>query len=149
MNFMRYLNALAVIALVASAGYAYSIKYETILYAERIQKIKNDNRKLTDQIGMLRAELAHLTRPERLQALAEQHLDLKQLDLAQVGTINELPDRPPRTDSIGRKLELLGLAEPTNTPEARARAPVAGAKSPGHTTARNGATPSSRKQAPR
>lgn len=149
MKIVRYLNALAVIALVASAGYAYSIKYETILYAERIQKIKNANKKLIDQIGMLRAELAHLTRPERLQALAEQHLDLKQLDLAQVGTISELPDRPPRTDSIGRKLEMLGLAEPTNTPGEGTSAPLAGAKPASKAQARSGATPSSNRQAPR
>jgi len=117
MKIVKLLNVVAVLSLVASAGYAYAIKYETILYAERITKLKNDNRRLQNQIGLLRAELAHLTRPERLQHLA-QKLDLQQLDLTQIGSIRELPERQPRTDSIGRKLEMLGLSEPTNTPTA-------------------------------
>jgi hypothetical protein len=119
MRIARYLNALAVLALVGSAIYAYSIKYETILYSERIKKTKNANAALRDQIGILRAEWAHVTRPENIQALAEKHLDLQQLDLKQIGSIAELPDRPPKIDSIGRKLEILGLAEPTTTPSDR------------------------------
>jgi len=120
---IKLLNITAILALVASAGYAYSIKYETILYAERIKKLKNENKKLEDSILLLRAELAHLTRPERMQHLA-QKLDLQQLDLTQVGSIRDLPDRPPRTDSIGRKLEMLGLSEPTNTPASASANPA-------------------------
>lgn len=116
MRIARYLNILAIAALVSSAAYAYSIKYETILYSERLKKMRNANDAMRDQIGILRAEWAHLTRPENIQALADKHLDLQQLDLMQIGSIGELPERPPKTDSIGRKLELLGLAEPTNTP---------------------------------
>jgi len=116
MRIARYLNILAIAALVSSAAYAYSIKYETILYSERLKKMRNANDAMRDQIGILRAEWAHLTRPENIQALADKHLDLQQLDLLQVGSIGELPERPPKTDSIGRKLELLGLSEPTNTP---------------------------------
>ena len=130
----RYLNVLAVAALIASAGYAYSIKYETILYSERLKKTRNANSALRDQIGLLRAEWAHITRPENIQALADKHLDLQQLDLLQVGSIAELPDRPPKMDSIGRKLEMLGLSEPTNTPGAAAPA--------------GGATPSSKPRTP-
>ena len=116
MRIARYFNVLAVLALVGSAAYAYSIKYETILYSERLKKTRNANNALRDQIGILRAEWAHLARPENIQMLAGRHLDLQQLDLMQIGTIGELPDRPPKMDSIGRKLEMLGLAEPTNTP---------------------------------
>ncbi len=120
MKIARYLNAFAILTLVSSAAYAYSIKYETILYSERLKKTRNANNVLRDQIGILRAEWAHFTRPEYIQALAEKHLDLQQLDLMQIGTIQDLPERPPKTDSIGRKLEMLGLAEPTNTPAASA-----------------------------
>src|SRR5438309_843603 len=61
----RLLHFAAIAALVGSAVYAYSIKYETIWYAEQIVKT---NHKITaehDQIAMLRATWAHLTRPER------------------------------------------------------------------------------------
>lgn len=126
MKIARICNTLAILALVGSAAYAYSIKYETILYSERLKKTRNANAALRDHIGLLRAEWAHLRRPENIQALADKHLDLQPLDLKQIGSIAELPDRPPRTDSIGRKLELLGLAEPTNTPASPSR-PASGA----------------------
>ena len=67
----------------------------------------------------MRAEWALLTRPERLQALAQNSLGLKQLSLDQIVQISDLPNRPPKVDSIGRKLDDLGLGEPTNTPTDR------------------------------
>jgi cell division protein FtsL len=113
---LRYLNVLAVLVLIGSAVYAYSIKYETMLFAEQIVKARQDIEQEHDKIGMLRAEWAYLTRPERIQALADQHLDLQQLGLDQIVKITDLPDRPPKVDGIGRELESLGLGEPTNTP---------------------------------
>lgn len=115
----RTLNVLAVLALLGSAIYAYTVKYGTILYAEQITKIKNSNQRERDAIAVLRAEWAHLTRPPRIQALSDQHLDLKPLTVDQIVQVTDLPDRAPKVDSIGRKLELLGLSEPTNTPSDR------------------------------
>ena len=112
----RYVNAIGVFALLGSAAYAYSIKYETILYSAKIQKLENANQKQRDHIGMLRAEWAHLSRPERIQALSDRHLKLQQLKLDQIVSFRDIPERPPKTDSIGRKLKMLGLSEPTNTP---------------------------------
>ncbi len=125
----RYLNAVAVFALLGSAAYAYLIKYETILYSAKIQKLENEIQKQRDEIGMLRAEWAHLSRPVRVQALADRHLKLQQLKLDQIVSFKDIPERPPKTDSIGRKLKLLGLAVPTKTP--------------GNSSARSATTPSS------
>ncbi|MGE3245423.1 MAG: hypothetical protein AB7J19_03765 [Beijerinckiaceae bacterium] len=116
MKIVRILNAAAVCALLGSATYAYSIKYETILYSAKIHKLENANQKTRDQIGILRAEWAHQARPERVQLLAGRHLHLQQLKLDQIVHFKDLPDKPPKIDSIGRQLKLLGLAEPTNTP---------------------------------
>lgn len=114
---LRYLNVLAVVALVGSAVYAYSIKYETILFSEQIVKVQHSIEREQDRIAMLRAEWAYITRPERLQMLTEKHLDMQQLANNQIIlSASELPDQPPKVDTIGRKLESLGLAEPTNTP---------------------------------
>lgn len=113
---VRYLNVIAVAALIGSAAYAYSIKYETILHSAKIQKLKNANQKLRDHNSILEAEWAHLTRPARVQELADRHLKLQQLGLKQIVAFKDIPARPPKTDSIGRQLKLLGLAEPTNTP---------------------------------
>ncbi len=113
----RFLNVLAVAALVGSALYAYTIKYETILFSEQIVKVQHEIQREQDKIGMLRAEWAYLTRPERLQTLSEKHLDMQQVARDQIlVSAADLPDRTPKVDTIGRKLEMLGLSEPTNTP---------------------------------
>ena len=65
---VRILNILAIAALIGSAIYAYTIKYETIFHAETIVKLQHEIKLEQDQIGTLRAEWAHLTRPERIQA---------------------------------------------------------------------------------
>jgi cell division protein FtsL len=113
---VRILNILAITALVGSAIYAYTIKYETIFHAETIVKLQHEMKVEQDQIGTLRAEWAHLTRPERIQALADKFLDLQPVALNQIVQAEALPGKAPRVDAIGRKLEALGLAEPTNTP---------------------------------
>lgn len=113
---VRLLNVLAVLALIGSAIYAYRIKYATIFNAEEIVKLKHEIAAKRDEVAMLRAEWAHLIRPERIQALADKFLDLRPVNLSQIVKPEALPARMPRTDVIGRKLEALGLAEPTNTP---------------------------------
>lgn len=112
----RLVNVLAVAILIGSAVYAYTIKYETILFAEQILKVRHQIETEQDGIERLRAEWAILTRPERLQVLAEQNLGLRRLSLDQIVDAGSLPAQPPKTDTIGRKLEALGLGEPTATP---------------------------------
>lgn len=112
----RLIHVCAIAAIVGSAVYAYSIKYETIWHVEQVAKIKSLIQKERDAIAVLRAEWAHLTRPERVQALADKHTELGQMSLNQIVRLSELPEKQQKTDTIGRKLELLGLSEPTNTP---------------------------------
>ncbi len=112
----RIFHLFAIAALIGSAVYAYSIKYETIFYSEQIVKIQHQIDRERNQIGMLRAEWAHLTRPERIQKLADQHLQAQQLQLSQIVRASDLPARGVKVDDIGRKLDDLGLAAPTNTP---------------------------------
>ncbi len=112
----RLLNLIAIAALIGSAVYAYTVKYETILFAEQILKVKHQIVDEQDSIARLRAEWAILTRPDRLQVLAEQNLNLHRLSLDQIVDAGSLPLPPPKTDEIGRKLDALGLGEPTSTP---------------------------------
>ncbi|MCL2452149.1 MAG: hypothetical protein FWD08_00625 [Alphaproteobacteria bacterium] len=113
---VRFLNILAIAALIGSAIYAYSIKYETIFHAETIVKLKHEIIREQDQIGMLRAEWSHLIRPERIQALADKFLDLQSLALSQIVKPDALPAKAQRGDAIAQKLEALGLAGPANAP---------------------------------
>ena len=112
----RLLNVFAVLGFIASAVYAYTVKYETILFAEQILKAKHEIVVEQDAIDRLRADWAYLTRPERLQVLAQKNLSLKQLSLDQIVQVADVPDRAPKVDEIGRKLDDLGLGQPTNTP---------------------------------
>lgn len=113
---LRLLNVLAVAVLIGSAVYAYSVKYETILYAEQILKTRHQIAAEQDGIEKLKAEWAILTRPDRLAALADHGLGLQRLALDQIVQATDLPDPPPKVDSIGRKLDALGLGVPTATP---------------------------------
>ena len=126
---LRILNILAVGTLIGSAVYAYSIKYQTILFSEQIVKAQSDIRHEQDSINMLRAEWAYLVRPERIQALADQHLDLQQVDINQIVKVTDLPNRMPKVDDIGRELDSLGLGKPTNTPH-DAKSVLGGAATP-------------------
>ena len=112
----RIIHVCAIAMLIGSAIYSYSIKYETIWYAEQVVKLKNKIQREHDDISVLRAEWAHLTRPERIQTLIDRHMETQVLSLTQIVRATDLPDKAVKVDAIGRKLEALGFAEPTNTP---------------------------------
>jgi cell division protein FtsL len=105
----RFMNLVAIGALIASAVYVYGVKYQTIFASEEIVKTRHLIAKESDAINMLRAEYAHLTRPDRLQALADKQLDMQPLALNQIVKADDLPEPAAKVDSIGRKLESLGL----------------------------------------
>jgi len=112
----RLLHVIAIGALIASAGYVYSLKYQTIYAAEQITKTRHLINKERDAINVLRAEYAHLTRPDRVQALADKQLDMQPLALTQIVKADSLPEAAAKIDSIGRKLESLGLLGQAATP---------------------------------
>jgi len=114
---IRFIHLIVICGLIASAGYAYSIKYETLYDAEQVAKLKAQAQKERDAIAVLRAEWHLLNRPDRLQAAADRHLDLQQLGIQQLARLSDLPERQPRGDEIGRKLEALGVLQPTATPK--------------------------------
>lgn len=118
--FWRLVHFCAIASIVGSAIYAYSVKYETIWRGEEVAKLRHQIASERDEIAALKAEWARLARPERVQTLSEQTLELQPLQLDQIGSVADLPDRSERYDAIGRKLELLGLSEPTATPAASA-----------------------------
>lgn len=113
---IRILNFIAIAALIGSAIYAYSIKYQTIFHAEQVASLKAEIKKEQDQIGQLRSDWGHLTRPERIQALSDKLLPLQPIALNQIAQAEQLPAKTAPIDTIGRKLEDLGLSQPTATP---------------------------------
>jgi hypothetical protein len=114
---IRILHALAICGLISSAVYAYSIKYEALYFTEQIAKLKAKVQRERDAIAVVKAEWALLNRPERLQKMVQQKLDLQPMDVKQLARLADIPNRPDRGDEIARKLESLGLGEPTTTPK--------------------------------
>lgn len=115
---IKFLHVLAIAMLIGSAGYAYSIKYDTIYYAEQLAKMKARVQKERDAIAVLRAEWGYLNRPDRVQEVTDRHLpDIVPATVKHYARFSDLPERGPKTDEIGRKLEALGVLEPTATPQ--------------------------------
>jgi hypothetical protein len=91
---LRVLNSLIIAALVLAAAYVYKIKFESTVQAERVSKLRAEIRRERDAIAALRAEWTQLDRPERIQSLAQRHLKLKQVEVAQFDPLERLPERP-------------------------------------------------------
>jgi hypothetical protein len=102
---IRFLNLIAVGCLIASAAYAYSIKYETLYHAEQVAKLKTRIQKERDSIAVLKAEWQHLNRPDRLQEAVARHLDLQPLTIQQLARLSDLPNKAPKVDEIARLLQ--------------------------------------------
>lgn len=110
---LRLLHIVVLAALVFAAADVYKIKYESTLQAERVTKLRGELRREQDAIANLRAEWAKLDRPDRIQGLAQRHLQLKQLETSQFDKLDRLPDRPVElvpagtADPIGAVIETL------------------------------------------
>jgi cell division protein FtsL len=116
----RLMHAAAIAALIGSAAYVYGVKYRTIYASEQLVKARHLIAKEKDAINLLRADYAHLARPDRLQALADSKLGMQALALSQIATVGDLPEAQPKVDSIGRTLESLGFLKDSATPAASA-----------------------------
>jgi hypothetical protein len=112
----RLLHLFAILALVGSALYAYRTKYDTLFLSEQATKMRNKIASEKDGIAVLKAEWQYLNKPDRVQILADKFSDLQPFSIRQVVRWSDIPAKQGDVDSIGRKLESLGLSEPTNTP---------------------------------
>lgn len=97
---IRFLNVLALVALIGSATWAYSVKYETILVAEKLRKREAELQRERDAIAILKAEWHLLNRPERLQLLAKPEIGMQPMSARQVVEAKDVPIAPVRTDKI-------------------------------------------------
>jgi hypothetical protein len=117
---LRALNVLVIAALVVAAAYVYKIKFESTLQAERVSKMRAEVRRERDAIAILRAEWTQLDRPDRIQSLAQRHLKLRAVEVAQFDALDKLPERPvqivpPGTaDPIGAIIETFADTEVLN-----------------------------------
>ena len=93
---MRLLHAVAISMLIASAAYAYGIKYDTLYYAEEIAKIRARLHKERDAIAVAKAEWVLLTRPPKADEIGRK--------------LETLMGEPTATPKDKRSIERLGDA---------------------------------------
>lgn len=128
----RILNAVSVIALLAAAGIVYHVKYSSAFEAQEIAKLRTEIRSERDRIAILHAEWARRTAPDRVQALAEKHLDMQPLDVDHMDRLASLPAKPDASgDGLGGMIEALVDGPSLNppAPEAAASKPAKPARS--------------------
>ncbi|HEX2216223.1 MAG TPA: hypothetical protein VHG27_05960 [Xanthobacteraceae bacterium] len=117
---LRVLNFVVIGALVVAAAWVYKIKFEATLEAERVSKLRTEVRRERDAIALIRAEWTRLDRPDRIQTLAQRHLNLRPVEVKQFDAFENLPERPqplvpPGTaDPIGAIIETFADTEVLN-----------------------------------
>lgn len=67
---MRILNVVAVLLALASAFLLYGLNYDTRMVEGRLQARERQAERARGDIAVLRAERAHLARPDRIEPLA-------------------------------------------------------------------------------
>ncbi|WGD28783.1 hypothetical protein AncyloWKF20_13365 [Ancylobacter sp. WKF20] len=124
----RVLNAVSLIALLAAAGAVYHVKYSAASEAQKIAQLRDEIRAERDRIALLNAEWARRTAPDRIQALAENHLDMRPLDVDHMDRLASLPAKPEQnTDALGGMIEALVDGPNPNPAPPAAKTPAPGA----------------------
>jgi len=93
----RYISALLVFLMVLSAAAVYDMKYEAEIAAENISKKQAEIAQARENISLLKAEWALLTRPARMRDLLGRHqdiLNLTPLSSNHIGTLADIPEKP-------------------------------------------------------
>lgn len=127
---IRTINILALAALIGSATAAYSVKYETILIAEKLRKREGELTRERDAISVLKAEWQLLNRPARLSVLAQPEAGMRPLSVRQIVRVEDIPQAKQGSDKIASALDglLTGSLPP---PEKSSRPVIAGKPSTG------------------
>lgn len=97
---MSMIRVSFVIWLIVAAGVAfglYQVKYEVQHLEEELSSVRQDIREDRNALHVLEAEWSYLNRPERLQRLAETHLEMQPATPKQVAAVTQLPPRVTRS----------------------------------------------------
>ena len=96
----------------------FSVKYRVQDMEKELTQLNRATIEDREAIRVLKAEWSHLNNAARLRLLAGRHLGMKPLIPEQMGTLDDLPYRAPRSMGAGGSVPLDGVME--------ARRPVAG-----------------------
>jgi cell division protein FtsL len=100
---MKLLNAFLVLCVLVAGFFAYSLEHQTRGLERKISKLERQIVEEREAIKFAKAEWSSLIRPDRLQEIAEQTLDVVPMKATQLITADEIKDRVPAEPII--KLE--------------------------------------------
>jgi len=104
---IRAVLILGIACLVGLAAFVYRIKYESAGLNREITKLERAIDGERDSIAALKAQFSALSKPSRLQGLAERHLaHLKPFSVSQMASIRDIPERLPDLGDFIDKLPL-------------------------------------------
>ena len=92
---IKLFNAILVLTVLVSGFVLYSLEHATRGAERHIAKLKSGIADEKESIKLLKAEWSSLTRPERLQRLAKDHLELSTITASQFVKLEELGQRVP------------------------------------------------------
>lgn len=97
----RLLSVLLALATIVVAAFAFEEKRDSAHAASQLAKLKREIAREHEKIADLKAEWALLDQPSRLQGIAMRYgdvLHLQFLDPKQIGTLADIPERPPEPE---------------------------------------------------
>lgn len=103
---LKVTNAALIFAVLVSAYFLYGLEHTTRSTERAIAKTERKLDEARESIKLLNAEWSSLTRPERIQKLAEQHLSLQTTQAKQFVSVEDLLVKVPA--SVPVKLEEQG-----------------------------------------
>ncbi|MEM7424340.1 MAG: hypothetical protein AAF334_11510, partial [Pseudomonadota bacterium] len=71
----RHGLALLALSIIAIAGWAYNVNYNTLTAMDRVSELRREIAKERETLQVLRVEWAYLNAPDRLMRLVRQHND--------------------------------------------------------------------------
>lgn len=102
---LRVINGILVAALLCAAFWLYQLEYQARVAEDQIRGLKRQIQSEYEAIRLLRAEWAHLSRPQRIEELARKHLPLAPLKAQQIVSAKDLVKAIPEYDRFRKPEE--------------------------------------------
>ena len=97
---IKVINAVLVLAVLVAAFFMYSLEHSTRNLERQIAKLKTGISDTRESIKLSKAEWSSLTRPDRLQKLAEEQLKIQPVKATQIIAESDIAAKIPNTPLI-------------------------------------------------
>ena len=96
---LRSIDVVMIGLLLGGAAFTFKVKHDSEVAIEKVTKLQKEIKAEQDAIDILKADWSLLTDPKRLQELVARYqgqLGIEQLSPQAIGSIDEIPERPPQ-----------------------------------------------------